>query len=695
MIQRLLIALAFLLCTLVFTWQVVSLTRDWTLQKLHQQGSDELLQVITQLRNALDEYRYLPFLISQDTDVKGLLDQPTPEIGKEVSLYLEQTNLVAGSSSLFVLNEQGKALAYSHWRDEKDFFLGSHQQQLYYQQAQSGHRGRQFSLNVATKRPAYFLSSPIYDGTRFTGAAVVRIEVQQLVNKLRSTGNVLLSNSEGVLFFTTGPFRLFNAVEPQARVSFLDLSDGVRTSTWEKDEHRWLARSVTLDDLEWRVTVLSDTEIVKRNVRNASLFSFGGCIAFGLLGLLFRERQLKIRSQNETRQALARNEAQQKSIINHAQVGLLLVDSKGLISFANEMALQQFSVSMGLIISRPLTELLATDDTPLDRLLSRLEWEGFSPLIGYESVGLRGDSTEFPVMISVRKMQALEHASNDISSSTATAKQFIVTIIDISRRKGLELQLKRANESLEHKVEERTQALREAQNELVQAGKMAALGRMSTAVAHELNQPLTAIRNYLAICKQLLGQPQLLSESLSEVDNLTQHMAEITSQLKTYAYKKPEEKQPVSMQMVIEHSLHLFLKRIDEESVILSTIVPEELIYVLGDNARLEQVIVNLIKNALDAMSDANVRKLSIELADQDGVTITVSDSGKGIDEGIRHSLFDPFVTSKKMGDGLGLGLAIVKSILRDLDGDIRVTDSSFGGACFTVILPSVTERHE
>ncbi len=695
MIQRLLIALVFLLCTLVFTWQVVSLTRDWTLQKLHQQGSDELLQVITQLRNALDEYRYLPFLISQDTDVKGLLDQPTPEIGKEVSLYLEQTNLVAGSSSLFVLNDQGKALAYSHWRDEKDFFLGSHQQQLYYQQAQNGHRGRQFSLNVATERPAYFLSSPIYDGTRFTGAAVVRIEVQQLVNKLRSTGNVLLSNSAGVLFFTTGPFRLFNAVEPQARVSFLDLSDGVRTSTWEKDEHRWLARSVTLDDLEWRVTVLSDTEIVKRNVRNASLFSFGGCIAFGLLGLLFRERHLKIRSQNETRQALARNEAQQKSIINHAQVGLFLVDSKGLISFANEMALQQFSVSMGLIISRPLTELLAADDTPLDRLLSRLEWEGFSPLIGYESVGLRGDSTEFPVMISVRKMQALEHASNDISSSRATAKQFIVTIIDISRRKGLELQLKRANESLEHKVEERTQALREAQNELVQAGKMAALGRMSTAVAHELNQPLTAIRNYLAICKQLLGQPQLLSESLREVDDLTQHMAEITSQLKTYAYKKPEEKQPVSMQMVIEHSLHLFLKRIDEENVILSTIVPEELIYVLGDNARLEQVIVNLIKNALDAMSDASVRKLSIELADQDGVTITVSDSGKGIDEGVRHSLFDPFVTSKKMGDGLGLGLAIVKSILRDLDGDVQVTDSCFGGACFTVILPSVTERHK
>lgn len=691
MIRRLLTALAFLLFTLIFTWQVVNVTKDWTLQRLHQQGSDELLHVITQLRGALDEYRYLPFLISQDTDVKKLMRSSNIEKGTEVSLYLEQTNLVAGSSSLFVLNSQGQALAYSHWRDEEDFFLRSHQQQTYYQQAHSGHRGRQFSLNEETQRPAYFLSSPIYDGKQFTGAAVVRIELQNLVNKLRSNGTVLLSNSAGILFFTTGPFERFKAVKPQSQISTLELGDGVTTSLWEKGKHRWLARSVSLDDLEWQVTVLNNTDVVKRNVRNASLFSFGGCIAIGLIGLFFRERQLKLRSQNETRQALARNEAQQKAIINHAQVGLFLVDSKGLISFANEMALQQFSVSMRLIIDRPLTDLLRSEgETPLDRLLGRLEWDGFSPLIGYESVGIRGDNTEFPLMISVRKMQLLDSSLKGVAIPQSNAKQFIVTIIDISRRKGLELQLKRANESLEHKVDERTRELREAQNELVQAGKMAALGRMSTAVVHELNQPLTAIRNYVAICKQLVGQPDLLSENLSEVDDLTQHMAQITSQLKTYAYKKPEAKQPVSMQMVLEHSLHLFKQRIAEEQVALNINVPEEIVYVLGDNARLEQVIVNLVKNALDAMISLPSKELLIELNIDDVVIVRVSDSGTGIEESIHESLFDPFVTSKQMGDGLGLGLAIVKSILRDLDGDIKVGESCFGGASFTVTLPLV-----
>jgi len=217
---------------------------------------------------------------------------------------------------------------------------------------------------------------------------------------------------------------------------------------------------------------------------------------------------------------------------------------------------------------------------------------------------------------------------------------------------------------------------------------------MSTAVVHELNQPLTAIRNYVAICKQLLNKPEMLTENLTEIDLLTQHMAQITSQLKTYAYKKPEDKQPVSIQMVIEHSLLLFKKRIADEQVELTTRLPEKVLYVLGDNARLEQVMVNLINNGLDAMRAQSPRHLSIEVVCKEKVLITISDSGTGIAEELLDSLFDPFVTSKKIGDGLGLGLAIVKSIIRDLEGDIVVGQSQLGGASFTVILPLFSEEH-
>lgn len=682
MIRRLLNSLIFLLVTLAVTWQTVTVTRDWTLQNLHQQGSDELLQVITQLRSLLDEFRYLPFLIAQDTDVKELMQSSSLDKQEEVSLYLEQINLVAGSSSLFVLNSSGSAVAYSHWRDEQDFYLRSHQEQDYYIQALQGHRGRQFSVNSHNQKPAYFLSSPIYQGTQFTGAAVVRIELESLIQKLRSNGLVLLSDEQGTVFFSTSEFKTYEPVQVQAKVLESTLADGVSSQLWDKSGRRWLARSVTLDDLKWRVTVLRDTETVEKNSRNAALFSFGGCLAIGLLGLLLRERHLKKRSQTETREALAKSEARQKAIINNAQVGLLLIDEKGQITFANEMALQQFAVSMMLILDKPLIHLLASEGvTPLGRVIGRLGEKGFSPLIGYESVGARGDGTEFPLLISIRKMQG------------QTARQFLVTVIDISRRKGLELQLKRANESLEHKVEERTLALQEAQEELVQAGKMAVLGRMSTAVVHELNQPLTAIRNYVAICRQVLNDPQMLEESLLEVDELTQRMGQITTQLKTYAYKKPEQRQPVSLQMVIDHSLQMFRQRLRDESVSVELKIPEEVVYVLGDNARLEQVVVNLIKNSLDAMQNSDLRKLEVDLSIEDGVSLSIADSGSGIESDVLQRLFDPFVTSKPIGEGLGLGLAIVKSILKDLDGDIDASNRQQGGAQFNIRLPLIHNK--
>jgi C4-dicarboxylate-specific signal transduction histidine kinase len=146
--------------------------------------------------------------------------------------------------------------------------------------------------------------------------------------------------------------------------------------------------------------------------------------------------------------------------------------------------------------------------------------------------------------------------------------------------------------------------------------------------------------------------------------------------------------------MVIEHSLLLFKKRIADEQVELTTRLPEKVLYVLGDNARLEQVMVNLINNGLDAMRAQSPRQLSIEVVCKEKVHITISDSGTGIAEELLDSLFDPFVTSKKIGDGLGLGLAIVKSIIRDLEGDIVVGQCQLGGASFTVILPLFSEEH-
>ncbi|MBB1487100.1 ATP-binding protein [Oceanospirillum sediminis] len=702
---RILAIVIYLILSLVITWQTITFARTWTLQNLHQQGSDELLQVITQIREAMSEYRYLPFLISQNKDARDLLAMPFFDIRDEVSLYLEQINLVAGSSAAFVLNADGQPLAYSHWREEQDFFLRSHNNQAYYQQARDGHRGRQFSLNSGHQNPAYFLSSPIYDGKRFIGAAVVRIETDQMMRQIRSPDTLVLSDEAGNVFFSTGPFKRFQPLQQQMQQSSISLSDGIFAQLWKQGKEQWLERSVVLDDITWRVTVLQSTQVVKRNVRNAFLFSVGGFLALGLAALLLRERRLKLRSQHETRLALARSESQKKAIINNAQVGLLLVNPQARVTFANEMALQQFGISVPLIMDKEVTGLLAANEiTPVHRVLSRLEHKGFSPLIGYESSGLRADGSEFPIMISIRRMQYSQE------------RLYLVTVIDISRRKKLELELyqanlslaeansslEKANEFLEYKVQERTRALETAQEELVQAEKLVALGRMSSAVVHELNQPLTAIRNYVAICRQILRQPDMLADSLDVIDDLTQRMAQITTQLKTFAYKKPQQSQPVPLPMAIDQALLLFRQRLIDDNIHMQVSQPEETLYIQGDSARLEQVLVNLIRNALDALStvsshsDEATQEPEVSLtvtASSDKVQLIVLDNGPGIAPELLPQLFDPFVTSKTIGHGLGLGLAIVRSILQDLGGSIQAENRATlegekTGASFTVTLP-------
>lgn len=224
---------------------------------------------------------------------------------------------------------------------------------------------------------------------------------------------------------------------------------------------------------------------------------------------------------------------------------------------------------------------------------------------------------------------------------------------------------------------------------------MAVLGRMSTAIVHELNQPLTAIRNYVAICRQVMSQPEMLEESLVEMDMLTQRMAQITTQLKTYAYKKPEQRQPVSMQMAVEHSLQMFKQRVTEQEVDIQLLMPEHALYVEGDSARLEQVVVNLIKNSLDALDGSVMKQITIQLYEKGSIIVLeVSDSGPGIEPSLLQQLFDPFVTSKKIGAGLGLGLAIVRSILRDLGGEISAENREIG-AFFRVSLPLCEDREK
>lgn len=253
----------------------------------------------------------------------------------------------------------------------------------------------------------------------------------------------------------------------------------------------------------------------------------------------------------------------------------------------------------------------------------------------------------------------------------------------------------RSRNELEQLVEARTAALRTAQDGLVQAAKLAALGQMSAALAHELNQPLTAQRMHLASLRLLLQQQRLKEAhtAVDKLDALLQRMAALTGHLKTYARKTPGGlREPLDLAGVVDQALELLAPRLRDEQIQLSLQLARPA-RVLGDAIRLEQVLVNLLRNGLDAMQDQAIRRLSVHLEACEGYwRLSVVDSGGGIAAEDLPQIFDPFFTTKPVGEGLGLGLAVSYAIAHELGGDL-VAENQGAGACFALLLPVAMEE--
>lgn len=680
---RLSLGLKILLYSLLFlllAWWSGRVAYDRAMQQLHVEGSDRLLNSIGQLRRSLGQYNYLPFLVAQNLQVRDFLRQPDEHNRILVNRVLEQFNLVAGSTALFVLDPTGEALAYSNWRDESSQQLRSQWQQHYFQQALAGEQGQELQYQEDLETATFFMSAPIYDGG-LVGVAVIRLDVPRLSEQLTTDHPLLVVSPSGELVFKS------DLGWPLGQLESRLLSDGTRLQLVPHKDSMAIMHRVELDDLGWQVSTLTDIRPARQREQLVVASVLSGGVALGLLLLYLRESRQKRRLQLERLQERARSEEQQRDIINTAQVGLIHITPLGQVELVNPMAMQLFGVSAEQIRHQPVLNLLRAGFSarPLQQALGALGSERFQPLTGLEVVGQRADGSEFPMLISIRQMDRHPELG------------YLVTLIDISRRKRLEQALREANESLEQKVVARTQALQEAQAELVQAGKLAALGRMSASVVHELNQPMTAMRTYLAIAEKQLDNPDALVRNLRQQQQLLDRMALITGQLKTFAYRKPERIDPVSLQQVMEQVLQLFRGRFEELDLQLHFDPPPPDMKIAGDAARYEQVMINLIKNSCDAMSTQPGEHhlwISVQAIENGQMLLDVRDNGPGIEPEHRTQLFEPFFTTKEVGQGLGLGLAIVHSILRDLGGSIEPVDQA-EGACFRLSMPLYQPRSE
>jgi len=254
-------------------------------------------------------------------------------------------------------------------------------------------------------------------------------------------------------------------------------------------------------------------------------------------------------------------------------------------------------------------------------------------------------------------------------------------------------ELRALNQRLQREVAEREKVertLEVAEQTLAQSSKLAALGEMSAAVSHELNQPLAAMKTYLAGARLLLTRKrgdEALS-SFQRIDDLIDRMGAITRQLKSYARKGSEAFEPVDTRDAVSAALSMMEPQLKTRQVAITRTLPAEPAMILGDRLRLEQVIINLLRNALDATKTVPNPSVDVLVAVGDTVILTVRDNGEGIED--LDALFEPFYTTKQPGDGVGLGLAISSGIVNDLGGRLTARNGVNGGAVFEVRLPNI-----
>jgi two-component system sensor kinase FixL len=360
------------------------------------------------------------------------------------------------------------------------------------------------------------------------------------------------------------------------------------------------------------------------------------------------------------------SELRLRSILDTVPDAIVVIDARGIIQSFSLAAERLFGFEAAEVVGRNVRLLMPTPyrdahDGYIERYLRTGERRIIG--IGRTVTGLRKDGDTFPIELQVGEF------------SFSGVHYFTGFIRDLTERQETE------------------RRIQDLQAELLHASRLSVMGQMASTMAHELNQPLTAVTNYLEAGRQLLssgtGSPERIGEMMEKAIAQAQRAGEVIRRLRGFVGKGGTERRTQSLNQLIEEALALALVGARQRGVRTSLALDHTLPPVLVDQVQIQQVVLNLVRNAVEAMEESDRRELAIgtrAIPEEGMVEISVADSGPGIAPELMERLFQPFVTTKPTG--MGLGLSICREIVEAHQGRLTTTSAPAGGAVFCVTLP-------
>lgn len=703
--------------------------RERVIDELQAQADNDLARYRASLEQKIERYRNLPQLLSSHSLLVNAVSGTNEAQLAKANLFLQDAAQLVNALDIYVMDTKGVTRVASNWFKDTSFIQRNFSFRPYFRDAMRGLPGRYFALGSTTKKRGYYFSYPMTQDDTIIGVVVVKVDLDQIEGRWSDPNTeMLVLDEDGIIVISTQSKWMFKSFSklpdgqmqrivdslryPDQPLNSLNIvnrqslqnhpfSEIVTLLELEEDDgdlltSQYLTLQNQVSGTGLTVRVLANLKSVDDRVFLIQSMLSIGCVLFLLTVLVASQRRrLRLeRAQFEAREARVRREQEQRieGVINNTQVGLSLIDLDGRIEYFNPVLEKLFGYSLGEMLGQPFDNLLSPEDRLLLKRYVELEISTREQNLKLEVDCVASDGRQFPVEITLSNMVQRNRY------------HLIVTLVDITERRDHLSALARARNELEQRVEERTSDLRAAyeqlrtevedhqrtQNELVQAAKLATIGQMSAGINHELNQPLTAIRHYADNAAKFitLGRVDRVKKNLDQIARLTERMARIIHPLKEFSRKEDENQGSVSLRDVRDGAMSIMYGQLSRMGIRIEWPNHLEKIWLQADLLRLEQVMVNLINNAAQAMEGCDVKVITIEVIARDkDVVISVCDTGPGLSDDALAHVFMPFYTTKEQGQGLGLGLSISQRIITSLNGKLTAHNQPGGGAEFRIEL--------